>query len=127
MRFPWAVLIDLVCVLAFVLIGRSSHGEGNALLGLATTLWPFAAALAAGWLLTRAWRAPAAVLRTGVGVWVVTVAGGMALRAVTDAGTAPSFVVVTSVFLGVTLLGWRAVATAVLRRRPGRATPAASR
>ncbi|TDQ54771.1 DUF3054 domain-containing protein [Actinorugispora endophytica] len=121
MRSLWALLADAAVVLLFVLIGRSSHDEGNALLGVAATLWPFAAALALGWLATRAWRAPAAPVRTGLGLWAVTVIGAMALRAVSGAGTAVSFIVVTTLFLGAGLLGWRAVASWVLSRRAGSA------
>ncbi|MFC7326805.1 DUF3054 domain-containing protein [Marinactinospora rubrisoli] len=120
MRLFPAALLDLLCVAAFVLIGRSSHGEENALLGFLGTAWPFTAALAAGWLVTLAWRAPARPLRTGVGVWAATVAGGMVLRVLSGDGAPLSFVIVTSIFLGATLVGWRAVAHLVTRRRDRR-------
>lgn len=48
--------LDAVLVLVFVLIGRGSHDEGSALIGLLTTLWPFLAALLLGWVVTRSWR-----------------------------------------------------------------------
>jgi peptidoglycan/LPS O-acetylase OafA/YrhL len=104
-----AVVIDLCCVLAFVVIGRASHTEGEAIAGLAKTAWPFLAGLLIGWAATRGWRRPAALVRTGLGVWVATVAVGMALRVVSGQGTAFTFVVVALVFLGLFLLGWRAV------------------
>ncbi|GAA3722698.1 hypothetical protein HDA32_000812 [Spinactinospora alkalitolerans] len=116
MRLLPAALLDVVCVLAFVLIGRSSHEEGNALLGIVDTAWPFALGLAVGWLATRAWRAPARLVGTGLGVWVVTVAGGLLLRVATGDGAPVSFAVVTSLFLGATLLGWRAAALLIERR-----------
>ena len=50
-------------------------------------------------------------------VWLATVAIGMVLRHVTDAGTAVSFIVVATVFLGAALLGWRAVAELITKRR----------
>lgn len=105
-----AALADLLVVLVFVVIGRRSHAEGSAVTGVVATAWPFAAGTAAGWVASRAWRAPTSVLATGVPVWVATVAVGMVLRQVTGEGTPVSFVVVASVFLGTFLVGWRAVA-----------------
>ncbi|RNL82506.1 DUF3054 domain-containing protein [Halostreptopolyspora alba] len=120
---PAAVTLDLLCVVVFVVLGRAEHHASHVVSGVAETAWPFAVALLAGWLLSRAWRAPTRVVPTGLVVWPVTVAGGMLLRVLTGGTTQPSFIVVTSLFLGATLLGWRAVA-ALLRRRAGRpATP----
>jgi len=96
-----AVLPDLCCVLAFVVIGRASHGEAASIAGLARTLWPFLAGLAAG---------PAAIVPTGVVVWLATVAVGMLLRVVSGQGTTFAFTLVALAFLGLFMLGWRAVA-----------------
>ncbi|HEY3684254.1 MAG TPA: DUF3054 domain-containing protein [Streptosporangiaceae bacterium] len=118
----WAAgLADVVVVLVFVAIGRASHQEGDALLGIAATAWPFLAGLVVGWVVVRAWRAPYAVVPAGVAAWVAAVVVGMLLRVVSGQGTAVAFVIVATVFLGVFLLGWRAVA-ALARRRfaPGR-------
>lgn len=117
-RIAIALGIDVFLVLVFAAIGRASHGEE--LSGLLVTAWPFLGGLALGWLVTLAWRAPAAPVRTGLGVWVVTVAGGMLLRAATGQGTAIAFIVVATVTLLVLLVGWRAVAAVVSRRRRGR-------
>ncbi|MEH0109750.1 DUF3054 domain-containing protein [Tersicoccus sp. MR15.9] len=114
-----AAVADAVLVLVFAAIGRASHQEGDAVLGVLTTAWPFLAGAAIGWLLIRAWRAPTRVWPTGVVVWVAAVAGGMVLRAVTGAGIAPSFIVVATITLAVFLLGWRAV-VALIRRRSRR-------
>ncbi len=106
------LLLDVAAVALFALIGRRAHEEGLTTAGVARTAAPFLAGLGAGWLLTRAWRAPAS-LPVGAGVAATTVAGGMALRRVVfDDGTAASFVVVASVFLGTAMLGWRAAARA---------------
>ena len=112
-----ALVADAVAVLVFVVIGRRSHDEGSALLGTLAVAWPFWVAGALGWAAVRGWRRPRAVWPTGVGVLAVTVVGGMALRALTGAGTEVSFVVVTTVVLAVLLLGWRAVAARVTARR----------
>lgn len=125
-RFPvFALVIDLVLVVVFAAIGRATHdGDvlGPAGSGLATTAWPFVVALLVGWLVTRAWRRPAAIAKTGLPVWAITVALGMVLRALSGQGVAVAFVVVATITLAVMLLGWRgiariAVATGV---RPGR-------
>ncbi|MBB4929853.1 hypothetical protein F4561_000673 [Lipingzhangella halophila] len=114
---PAAAALDLLCVLAFVAVGRAEHHGSNILSGLAATAWPFAAALLAGWLIARAWRAPVWIVPTGIVVWGVTVVGGMLLRVLGGGGTQLSFVVVTALFLGATMLGWRAAALLVGRRR----------
>ncbi|WP_051191917.1 DUF3054 domain-containing protein [Microbacterium luticocti] len=113
----WSLLADLLLVVVFAVIGRASHGEPLDPGGIALTAWPFLAALVVGWAVSLAWRAPIRPVRTGLPVWAVTVAGGMLLRALTGQGTAVPFIVVASVFLLVTLVGWRLIATAVTRRR----------
>lgn len=120
-----AIAADVAAVAVFVVLGRSSHDEGNALRGVVTTAAPFLLGLAAGWVAARAWRSPTK-LRVGVAVWPVTVLVAMVLRKlVFDRGTAPSFVVVATVFLGMFLVGWRLVAGEVGRRRV--ASPAPTR
>ncbi|SPT58616.1 MULTISPECIES: DUF3054 domain-containing protein [Actinomadura] len=116
MRNSLAGLVDVCCVLVFVAIGRASHDEAASLAGFAGTAWPFLGGLAAGWVLWRVWRGPEALVPSGVGVWVTTVAVGMALRAVSGQGTAAAFVIVASVFLGAALVGWRLVRTVTVRR-----------
>lgn len=70
-----------------------------------------------GWLLSRAWRRPTALVPTGVTVWVSTVLVGMLLRKVTSAGVATSFVIVASTVTAVFLLGWRLAVGLAARRR----------
>ena len=108
--------IDAVLVVAFAAIGRASHDAG-VWSGLWHTAWPFLAGLGLGWVVTLAWRAPTAPVRTGIGVWAVTVVGGMLLRAVSGQGIAVAFIVVASLTLFVALVGWRVVAALVRRAR----------
>ena len=117
-RVMRAAAFDVVAVIVFVAAGRRSHDEGgNALVETAKVAAPFLLALGAGWLVLRAWRRPEA-LRTGAGIWVVTVALGMLLRrTVFDRGTAVSFVIVATLVTGALLLGWRAAQLVVARRR----------
>lgn len=110
-----AALVDVVAVIAFAATGRASHGEA-VLAGLAITAWPFLVALAVGWLIALAWRRPLAPIRTGIPIWVSTVALGMLLRAVSGQGTALAFVIVATLTLGLLLIGWRTLATLVIRR-----------
>lgn len=110
-----ALATDVVCVAVFCTIGRRSHAEGLSLAGIAETAWPFLAGTGVGWLLARGWRRPAAVVPTGLVVWVCTVAVGMLLRKATSAGVAPSFIVVASLATALLLLGWRAAASLMTR------------
>jgi hypothetical protein len=105
------VAIDTVIICLFAAIGRRSHGETSALLGIATTALPFLAGMATGWLVALlAFRRAPLRLRDGIPVWLCTVAIGMLLRSLTHSGTAPSFILVATLFLGSGLLGWRALA-----------------
>src|SRR5579875_1006963 len=99
-----AALLDACCVLLFVVIGRASHAQGELLAGLA-----------AGWAASRAWRRAGALRPAGVCAWLATVAFGMALRVAAGQGTAAAFIVVALAFLGLFLLGWRAVWKLVFR------------
>jgi hypothetical protein len=109
------VVLDVCCVLVFVIIGRASHTKGESLGGIASTSWPFLCGLAAGWVASRAWRRPLALRPTGIGVWLSTVAFGMVLRVIADQGTAVAFIGVALAFLGLFLLGWRLLARLVFR------------
>lgn len=108
--------LDAVLVVAFAATGRASHDEA-VLAGLWTTAWPFLAALAVGWGVSLAWRAPLAPVRTGIPLWIVTVAGGMALRAVNGQGVSWPFVIVATLVVGALLVGWRLIALAARRMR----------
>ena len=116
-RSPALLAIDVLAVLVFAAIGRLSHDEGARVLDVLGTAGPFLLGCAVGWVLSRAWRRPTALGPVGVPVWLCTVAVGMVVRAVTDAGTELSFVVVATVVLGAFLLGWR-LAAGRMRGRP---------
>jgi hypothetical protein len=111
-----AVVLDICCVLAFVIIGRDSHDKGESIAGIASTSWPFLCGLGVGWAASRAWRRPLALRPAGLAVWLCTVALGMILRVVSGQGTAFAFILVALGFLGLFLLGWRLVAQLLARR-----------
>ena len=103
-------MLDVACVLIFVIIGRANHVKGESLGGIASTSWPFLVGLGVGWLASRAWHRPLAIVPAGLVVWLSTVAIGMILRVVSDQGTAAGFIAVALVFLALFLLGWRLLA-----------------
>ncbi len=120
-RVPLAVGIDVFSVTLFVSIGRREHERDSAIAGLIDTAAPFLLALALAWLVLRAWRRPTE-WRTGVGIWAITLVGGMLLRnLVFGDGTATSFVIVAASFLALFLVGWR-VAFGLIERRSTRAS-----
>jgi hypothetical protein len=115
-RLGW-LGVDVIGVLVFCAVGRRSHDEGLNITAVATTAWPFLTGTVVGWLVSRGWRQPTALVPTGVTVWLCTVVVGMVLRRASSAGVAASFVVVASSVTALLLLGWRAAAALALRRR----------
>jgi hypothetical protein len=118
-RAAWQV-VDVVLVLVFASVGRRSHTEGVTVAGVLHTAWPFLLGTGAGWALAGGWRRPLTLWPTGVVTWLSTVVVGMVLRRLVGEGTAVDFVLVATAFLGLFLLGWRAITSTVLRRRTGR-------
>jgi hypothetical protein len=116
-RGPAWLGADVLGVLAFCAVGRRSHDEGLDVAGIATTAWPFLSGTVIGWLGSRGWRRPTALVPTGVTVWLCTVVVGMLLRKVSSAGVAASFMVVAASVTAVLLLGWRAIVELALRHR----------
>lgn len=116
-----AAVVDVVLVVLFALIGRSSHGEANTVGALWTTAYPFLAGWALGFVSSRAWARPLRIWPTGVLVWVLTVVIGLAIRVATGQGDVDgnplpiSFVIVATIVLGVFLVGWRAIVGLVQR------------
>jgi Protein of unknown function (DUF3054) len=107
MRILPAIAVDVICILVFAIVGRSSHQEATDLLGVAHTAWPFLAGCLLGTLIGRTWRHPYSV-KSGVAVWLGTVVGGISLRLVTGAGVQLSFIIIASCVLALLLIGWRA-------------------
>ncbi|GAB77149.1 Protein of unknown function [Austwickia chelonae] len=117
-RVPWAGFgVDIVLVLLFAVIGRISHAETMNLPGFLITASPFLAGTVAAWavLVGRGHPRPGSLLG-GTIIWVSTVAVGMALRALTGLSVQGSFVVVSLLFTGSFLLGWRALGDILVRR-----------
>jgi hypothetical protein len=116
-RVAWALGLDVLSVMVFVVIGRRNHDEGSAVSGALETAAPFLIGVGVAWLIIRAWRWPMAVL-TGLAVWPITLLIGMMCRNLFwGRGTPASFVIVATIFLGLCFVGWRMAARALLRRR----------
>ena len=121
MRRAGAV-VDVVAIVVFVVIGRASHHHGESAEGFLSTIWPFAAGVGVGWLLT--WRRQGGAVRTGLVECLATVAVGMALRVVAGQGTAPGFIAVALGFLAACMVGGRALAGAAHHWRRSWSAPA---
>ncbi len=117
-----AAAADVLAVLVFVAVGRSSHAEAADAFGMLSTAAPFLLGLLVGWLVVRAWRAPLR-LPVGVAVWVGVVVLGLGVRAAFTHRLPLTFVLVAAVSLALFLLGWRAVAHLVTRSRRRDANP----
>ncbi|MDF3282899.1 MULTISPECIES: DUF3054 domain-containing protein [Gordonia] len=127
-QLPVTALVDIVAVSVFVLIGRASHHNGFNPLGVAQTLWPFLAGTAVGWSIVYVYShvrssdwfgrdfRPERLAPAGLAIWFCTVTVGMILRYLLHEGTEVSFIIVATLFLGLVLLGWRALAALILRR-----------
>ena len=111
-----AYALDAALVVVFAVIGRASHGESG-IFGLLQTIWPFVTALSLAWIASLLGRVPVTAVSTGFGIWMVTIVGGMLLRALSGQSTAFAFVIVASGVLLAFLVGWRVVVAFVVRHR----------
>jgi hypothetical protein len=116
MRVAVAIGVDVIGIGIFVVVGRVAHGETADPLGVLSTAWPFLTGALLGWLAGRVWRDPRSVV-AGVIIWLMTWAGGIALRDLSGAGAQLSFVIVAAIVLGVVLVGWRAACAGLHRAR----------
>lgn len=109
---------DLLVLLVFVLVGRSSHQEAESAAGVVRVAAPFVVAwFVVGAILgafgrrgSAATTAPRRLLaRTGLS-WLVACPAALGLRALGEGhGIPPAFGIIAFVFNGVLLLGWRGV------------------
>ncbi len=113
--------LDLVCLVGFVLGGRTAHDLGGGFATVLIILWP----LAVGWF------AVAAAVRLYAGsalpewarlllTWVLGLTVGLILRAaVTGRDTPIPFIVVAFGFICGTTAAWRLLGVAASRIRAG--------
>lgn len=113
---PW-LLLDVAWIVLFAIIGRQSHGEGNALLGVIGVAWPFLVGYLVGAFAVRLPRTPRSLARI-IPVWLLTIIIGMAIRTI-QKGRAPesAFIIVATIALAVGFIGWRVIVAAIGQRR----------
>jgi len=108
------LLLDLVCVVAFAFGGKSNHEASDSNWIVLVIVWPFAVALALGWI-GAMWNGMRGlrIWPGGVLIWAVTYVVGMLLRRASGHGAHHGieigFLIVAAIFLALTMLGWRAV------------------
>ena len=115
-----ALVVDVVAIVVFAILGRSSHAEANSLLGVLGTAWPFLAGALIGHAICRVvagLRTNPSGWRPGLVVWASTLVGGMLLRLASGSTAAWSFVIVASIVLAAFLLGWRGLFRLIERAR----------
>jgi len=104
-----AYAFDALCVLLMVVIGTRNHKTDTGLSGILFVAAPFWIALSLAHLAPLLQRKDRKDPNTYV-VWGYTVIMGMLLRnMVFNRGTAVAFIIVATVFLGITMFGWRAI------------------
>lgn len=118
MRAALGFLLDIGVVLTFVTLSRLSHNQVIDAAGVLGTAWPFLVGLLLGWAVTRSWRTTL-TFRAALGVFVFTLALGIAFRRLTFTGAQPSFVAMAFSVLSVLLMGWRLIVYLEGRRRAG--------
>jgi hypothetical protein len=117
---------DLVIFAVFALTGQSSHHEAGTLSSVIRIAAPFVVAwFVAGAILGAFGRFGSAATTTPRGLlpraalsWVVACPLALILRALGEGHGIPlAFAIISFVFNGILLLGWRGIATALLWRR----------
>jgi hypothetical protein len=104
-----AYALDALCVLLMVVIGTRNHETDTGITGILFVGAPFWIAMSLTHLAPLLQRKNRNDPNPHM-VWGYTVVMGMLLRnLVFDRGTAVAFIIVATVFLGITMFGWRAV------------------
>lgn len=117
MRRLVPILLDLLIVVIFAIIGRTTHARGLSFGGIVETAWPFLVACLVAWLVISLLATEGARLRAALIVWLLTVPGGTALRVSTGNTADIAFFLVAFGLLGAAFFGWRLIAIWLDRRR----------
>jgi hypothetical protein len=106
-----ALAFDIICIFVFVVIGTRNHKTDTGLSGVLFVAAPFLISIIGSRAFMRLQKRDVFSVENGVTVVLFTTAIGLILRRfVFDRGTATAFVIVATVFLFTTMLGWRAIA-----------------
>jgi Protein of unknown function (DUF3054) len=120
-----AFAVDVVAIVLFAVLGRRNHDEGSTIGGVLVVAWPFVAGWTIAFFATRLDRRPGAA-GAALRALVIAVPVALVLRGVAGRGIAPAFIVVAVVFLGVVLVGRRALVSLVAGQRRRRAARAST-
>jgi hypothetical protein len=121
-----APVLDALCILVFVLIGRGSHEINQGVGWFVTVLWP----LYLGWfsvaLATKLYTRPSGTWRALLVTWL----GGIAVASFFRGAFTPRpyvsvFTLIAIAFIGLTTFGWRAIGAGIVRFRRREASRAA--
>lgn len=112
----WAYPIDLILVVGFWVVYQQAQDQPMALAVLLPTIFPFWLALTLAWLVVHTGMC-ALHLGHAVTVWATTLVGGLLLRNLGGQATAMPLIVVCTIVLSFTLLGWRLIGFLVHRSR----------
>ena len=104
-----AYAFDALCVLLMVVIGTRNHKTDTGITGILFVAAPFWIAMSLAHLAPLLQRKNRQEQNAYM-VWGYTVVMGMVLRnMVFNRGTAAAFIIVATVFLGITMFSWRAL------------------
>lgn len=125
-RWWLAPVLDLVCIVTFILVGAGRHNINDGADWFLLVLWP----IAVGWygvaLLTKLYTAPDKMwLRLTITLAAGTVIMSALRGAFTDRPTVSIFTVVFVAWMVLTAYGWRLISRFVSSRR-ARSAPATS-
>ena len=104
-----AFAFDALCVLLMVVIGTRNHETDTGITGILFVAAPFWIAMSLAHLAPLLQRKNRKEQNAYM-VWGYTVVMGMVLRnMIFNRGTAAAFIIVATVFLGITMFSWRAL------------------
>jgi hypothetical protein len=118
----WWLMVDFLAIIAFVIIGKSSHSQALEIGEIFATAWPFIVGLAiAGWWLRNP--LPSAtigvlgLLKTTLASWLLAVPFGLMLRElIYDKPILPAFAITTFIFGVILLISGRLLLWFFIRR-----------
>ncbi|WP_448852621.1 DUF3054 domain-containing protein [Corynebacterium sp. 335C] len=116
------MIADVLAILVFAILARLAHNTPEdpfTLVNVLDTWWPFLLGVVAGWGIAVALKQHVRPVRWGgVIVWLSAAVIGLGIWGIRHAAFPHwSFIIVATVMGAVVLLGWRAIAAAVARRR----------
>lgn len=114
-------IMDVLAIVVFAILARLAHNTAEApftLVNVLNTLWPFLLGGALGHVICAATRKdPFPIAPGGVIVWLSTAITGLAIWGIRHAELPHwSFIIVATTMSAILLLGFRALAKAVVKR-----------